>query len=663
MRRQLFAFLVLAGCTTAPPGSSKLGKAPADSPVPDGGFTKPMFSLGGLQYTMTVETELDYFNAQVGTATAGIAIAAQSCSTCKVSPAYNPGGDYDKMATDQNKTAMGFAPDLSPFSGKVFKDSVWIQGDFVDVNLVSISSATYFDPMVPIEGFIGFGPDAALPAGTDNYVTATLTAIGDSTVPNQVAFLPCAGQMWFAGFDPTINTNDPMVDPPTMGFTDMATISASSPFYSVAISDFALGGTAFGETTASFGGAIVALESSISFVPAGVETKLLTSINNDAGFQSLFVGATLADDPFGPTGCVTNVATSDAEVNATLPKFTVTFPQSGGGTFSVDLNPTESYLYSDGAGDYCLTFSSSGAVTNGSQIGATLLNGMFTVFDNDAKQIGFAPELACQAPPAASPRTSRPRIPARSGPRVEPVLPSTPARALAASRSAQRCAHRAAHAHLVGAVGERELHREAGALAGLPVDDAARDLEWVAVFALGRDAHDDALGGRRRLGRDEHAELGELDCDRAAPAQAGLELDGQLDREPLHAPRQVRHALAARVAHDELADVRLVGRELERDERGRAGLDRGDTRMVAERPRGIHELELDREASADASAAQHVRAGADQVIAQRLARRLAGGKERLAVGPRDAEVLARRRHVVSSPRPRSMTRASSSSSW
>ncbi len=376
--------------------------------VPDTGYTKSMFSLGGLSYTMTVETELDYFNGIVDTASSGIAIAAQSCSGCKVTPAYNPGGDYDKMAADQSKTAMGFFPDGSTYSGKIFKDQVWIQGDdFVDMDIVSIQSTTnpYFDPMVPVEAVMGFGPDAGLATGTDNYVTKQLAAIADSTVPNQLAFLPCAGRMWFDGFDPTVNTNDPMVDPPAMNFVDRATIDANNPFYTVGVSDFAFGGTALGESTAAFGGAIVALGSSVNVVPSGIETKILAAINGDAGYQSLF-STPLADTAMG--SCVTNLALADSDVNMALPKFTVTFPKSGGGTFTVDLDPTESYLYSAGMGTYCLTFTSSGVATPGAIIGTGLLNGMFFVIDNDAKQVGFAPELACQPAPTSMRTTGAP---------------------------------------------------------------------------------------------------------------------------------------------------------------------------------------------------------------------------------------------------------------
>src|SRR5207248_2498313 len=131
-------------------------------------------------------------------------------------------------------------------------------------------------------------------------------------------------------------------------------------------------------------------------------------------------------------------------------------------------------------------------------------------------------------------------------------------------------------------------------------------------------------------------ELGELERDAAPPEQSDLDLDRDLDREPLDAAREVRHALAARVTEDELAHLGLVGRQLERDE---ARADLGDARVVAKRARRVEELEIDGDALAGARAGERA--------AEQITIPVERGEERRAVCPRDA--------VLVHDSPRSMT--------
>jgi hypothetical protein len=91
------------------------------------------------------------------------------------------------------------------------------------------------------------------------------------------------------------------------------------------------------------------------------------------------------------------------DVDATLPPLALTFPTEDGGTFSVEIPATKSYLADEGSyggGEaFCWAFGDSGS--NQSLIGDTLLAGMLTVFDVDGERMGFAPSTGCDASPDA----------------------------------------------------------------------------------------------------------------------------------------------------------------------------------------------------------------------------------------------------------------------
>jgi hypothetical protein len=263
------------------------------------------------------------------------------------------------------------------------------------------------------QGIVGFGPKDGLVAGTDSYLDALLKTLADNTIPDQMAFLLCAQRMWFAGYDPTVNTapataNNPNPTPPDIAFTPLLATSASNPFYAFQVSDVALGTTSLRQ---SLGNVVVATGwTHASQIPDAAETALVNAINAAPGFATLFPGQTIADTATGSCVVLGDTTLGDSDVDSMMPQMNITLPKPGGGTAKLTLNATKSYFVSAGMGTYCLTFSGSGMTsTAGSLFGSTFVADTFTVIDNDAKQIGFAPPDGCIPPPSASGRVA-PRV-------------------------------------------------------------------------------------------------------------------------------------------------------------------------------------------------------------------------------------------------------------
>jgi hypothetical protein len=89
---------------------------------------------------------------------------------------------------------------------------------------------------------------------------------------------------------------------------------------------------------------------------------------------------------------------SRAQLDASLPAMSLTFPAVGGGTFEVRLPPTQSYLIpsTKTSGQYCGGIENGGPAGTGTVIlGDAVMSSQLTVFDIGQNQIGFAPQGEC----------------------------------------------------------------------------------------------------------------------------------------------------------------------------------------------------------------------------------------------------------------------------
>ena len=172
-----------------------------------------------------------------------------------------------------------------------------------------------------------------------------------------------------------------------------------NPYYAVTLSDLRLGGSSLGFGAAAFGPALVDMGTTAIVLPNAVFSALTKAVAAEPVFAQNFRGGA---SWFTGGFCDTPAAgLSKAALDAGLPKLALAFPSSTGGTFTVDLPATESYLLQQdddtGTAYYCpgVEPPGSGAQT---VIGASGLQSQLTVFDRQNEQIGFAPEQGCAAP-------------------------------------------------------------------------------------------------------------------------------------------------------------------------------------------------------------------------------------------------------------------------
>ena len=342
----------------------------------------PLVSLGGFSYTAKINFGAQSFASIVDTGSSSTGIAAATCTTCGVSPAYTPGAS----AVDKHKTAESHFGDGSTWTGEIFEDSAAIgTGPQVKLDFAAISSDGGFFNRGAYAGIIGLGPDALLIAGTSSYISA---AVGGG-LKGQLAFELCpdAGTMWLGGFDASHAAAAP-------AFTPLSTSPFFGAYYPVNVAGVSIDGADTGITQAQMGPTIVDTGTSITFMPKPVINTLIAKISATSGYKAAFGTQALTDG-----GCVSTSMTA-AQIDASLPKFAISFPKTTGGTGApIELPATQSYLAQQGGG-FCFTISDASQLFQGataSLIGDTMLTGMITVIDVSKKQVGFAVQTGCAA--------------------------------------------------------------------------------------------------------------------------------------------------------------------------------------------------------------------------------------------------------------------------
>lgn len=90
-------------------------------------------------------------------------------------------------------------------------------------------------------------------------------------------------------------------------------------------------------------------------------------------------------------------AQTEADIDAALPTLDLTFPQVGGGSFTLTLPATKSYLMLlvGSTGAYCAAAYDEGAETGSGTLGGPSLRPNITIFDEGNNQLGFAPQSSC----------------------------------------------------------------------------------------------------------------------------------------------------------------------------------------------------------------------------------------------------------------------------
>ena len=370
----------VADSTTADSGNSLEVEASSSFATIPLGTTDDSFvyEVGATIGNQTFEMDLD-------TGSTTVAVAAASCGACLgISPLYTP----SSTATNEEKTASTQYEDQSAWSGEIYQDTVGLEYGTPDVSLklAAITEQTQFFDQNQYQGIFGLGSPQNAEPNTGAYLSL-VTAKGVVPV---LGFELCAtsGTMWLGGFDAGDASSAPQ-------YTPLLAISDNNPFYAVNVDDLKMGGASLGfESAADFQEPIVDTGTSLLYFPTPVFDALLSAINDSSGFESLFPGQTLTNTEQG--GCVMGSGVTDAMIDAALPAMSVDFPSATAGApdFSVTSTPSQSYLYDDGDGLFCLAIGDGGS-TGGATLGVTFIRAFVTVIDLPHNRVGFAPETGC----------------------------------------------------------------------------------------------------------------------------------------------------------------------------------------------------------------------------------------------------------------------------
>jgi hypothetical protein len=361
--------------------------------LPEGNaVTVPLKGCGGPGYAAEFKVGSQAFQLTIDTGSGTLALASASCDNCDVSPVYEPGSS----AVDQQKSTFdNYA--LGGWTGEVYSDSVTLEGvdEKVKMDLAAIGTQSGFFkdggcafgtvPFAP-QGIVGFGPAAASVTGTDAF-WSKLTQGGESNV-FAVEVCSSGGLLMVGGVDPVRgDLRGPALYTPILD-------SAGSLYYSVTVSDLQLGGKSLGFSASDFGATAVDTGSSVLVLLPDVFHALASKIEDIVAFSTDFDGGS---SWLGTADCFSS-SLSPAEIDSMLPALSLSFPRVGGGTFSLDLKATDSYLppttEPDGSTYYCSGILQGTAAT-GTVLGTSAMLGHLVIFDLADGKIGFAPQAFC----------------------------------------------------------------------------------------------------------------------------------------------------------------------------------------------------------------------------------------------------------------------------
>jgi hypothetical protein len=401
-RRCMFLGTLVA-CSSGPKTTSNQD-ASTGGDGPDGGGGRapsglvdaappPAVTLTGCaldSYFAPVTVAGQAFTLLLDTGSTDTAVALSSCTTCDVSPRLTaPSGSCSTHFPEQ--MSLGWTGDVCSEAVSVGDEAA------LTMNVVGISDDTDFFTNVDCtgqavagqpayQGVLGVGPTSADTLGDasgDAYVSA-LVAHGAA---DGFALLLCTagGRAWFGGYDPTFASGPPQYTP----------LSAQLG-WTIAVSSIGLGSKSLGPGDPK---SIVDTGTPFYSMPTAAYEAFVAE--DDAGFTAVF-GASSLGAAFGKGKCVSPVGSPSAsQVDAMLPPMTMTLPSVGGGSFSLRMPATASYLVAatatgGAAVEYCLAITDSADNGGYSVIGAPLMRANITVFDVGRGRLGFAPQGYCR---------------------------------------------------------------------------------------------------------------------------------------------------------------------------------------------------------------------------------------------------------------------------
>ncbi len=374
-------------------GSASSSAASAPRELPDAGplLTIPLTGCPLDSYFAPVTIGGQAFTLLLDTGSSDTAVVLSSCTTCNVSPKFSaPGGSCSTQLDTQ--MSLGWV-------GGVCSETISVGGELPEVTMdvVGITdSPEAFGNIIdctgqalagqpPYQGFLGMGPlafDTIGQASEDAYMSE-LVAHG---VADAFGLLLCSvgGTVWFGGYDPQFAKGPPQYTPLSMPLG-----------WTISVSSIGLGSTSLGAGDEK---SIVDTGTQFYSMPTAAYKAFMAQSN--PGFTQI-LGASTLGAAFGQKMCVVPAgAPTQAQVDATLPPMTMTLPSVGGGSFTLSMPATASYLVpatpaDGGALEYCLAIKDTAMNGGYSIVGGPLMRANITLFDLTHAQLGFVPQSFC----------------------------------------------------------------------------------------------------------------------------------------------------------------------------------------------------------------------------------------------------------------------------
>jgi Eukaryotic aspartyl protease len=323
-------------------------------------------------------------------------VALASCTDCGVTPEYVASDGSCSGSTTSNFGAGSLSG--GGWTAQICSADVEVGGELPPVNMRVAGITTqsqffedYHCPGTGNEGILGMGPldlDTIGTASDDAYFPALV----QQGVPDVVGILLCSdkGELWLGGYDPDFASGPPR-------FTPMANFDA----WAVDLQDIGLGDLDLGGSDAQ---SIVDTGTWGFYMPGAAFTALGNSLAGNAAAAQIFGAATLgtgffSGNYFTGTGCAAPVGgQTQAQIDDALPPMTLTLPDAAGGSFTLTLPATRSYLAPvpvNGTVEYCSGIADNALTGNVTLLGGTVLQAYLTLLDEGNHQVGFAPQSFC----------------------------------------------------------------------------------------------------------------------------------------------------------------------------------------------------------------------------------------------------------------------------
>jgi hypothetical protein len=379
------------------------------------GYAIPLASPDGADFEYTTQVTIgdQIFALSIDTGSTTLAVAGTSCTGCTgVSPLYTP----SQSATPTGNSASSTYADGSGWSGPVYSDTVGLGNgsSSVSLDLVKITRArSFFDGTNDYQGILGLGPQGNAEPNTTGYIPAIVTAGLD----NNFAFELCdntganAGTMWLGGGGGAT----------AVQHTPLVPIDNNNPFYSINVDAMSLGSTSIVTNASStFQQPVLDTGTSLFYVPTSVFEAFEDALQSSAEFKAVFGSNTIATSGQN-AGCVTDSSVTDSQVESGLPLIVLSLPNvtSGQPDVTIQASALDTYLYSQGSGQYCLAIQD-GGTQDPSTFGDAFMQAFHIDIDVTNGRVGFAQPTTCVAP-----AMRRIRHPVKNGPH-RPPRPARP---------------------------------------------------------------------------------------------------------------------------------------------------------------------------------------------------------------------------------------------